>query len=161
MKNAVCNFFATTELFLGYLRGLWIRLLAMRSEGRLVIMKDCTIAAPHRISFGKNVFINQECLLDPHGGIYIGSNVIIGHRTQIYTINHKFKQKNVPIRYQGSETKPVIIEDDVWIAAGCIILPSVTIGTGAIIAAGSVVTKDVQAYSIVGGNPAKLIRMRK
>jgi acetyltransferase-like isoleucine patch superfamily enzyme len=152
---------AQSRLIMGYLRGIVIRLQAKHSSGRLVILKGCTINAPFNISFGKNVFINQECLIDPHGDIKIGSNVIIGPRTQIYTINHNYDKLDKPIRNQGVTKKPVVIEDDVWIAAGCLIIPGVTIGKGSVIAAGSVVVKNVPPYSIVGGNPAKVIKERK
>ncbi|MEA3423389.1 MAG: DapH/DapD/GlmU-related protein, partial [Bacillota bacterium] len=75
--------------------------------------------------------------------------------------NHNFSEKDIPMIMQGdSEPAPVVIEDDVWIGARTVILPGVVIHEGSIIAAGSIVTKDVQAYSIVGGNPAKLIKMR-
>src|SRR5947207_951185 len=138
MKEILFNFYANARLIIGYLRGIVIRLQAKSSKGRLVILKGCTIHAPFRISFGKNVFINQECLIEPYVDIEIGSNVIIGPRTQIYTVNHLFNRLDIPIRYQGDELKPVIIEDDVWIAAGCLIVPGVKIGKGSVIAAGSV-----------------------
>ena len=69
--------------------------------------------------------------------------------------------KDKIIQYQGFESEKVIIEDDVWIGARSIILPGVTIGRGSVIAAVSVVTKDVEEYTLVGGNPAKLITTRK
>ena len=78
------------------------------------------------------------------------------------TRNHSFERVDVPMREQGySEEKPIVVGDDVWLGYGAIILPGVTIGDGAIIGAGTVVTKDVPPYAIVGGNPAKVIRFRK
>src|SRR5258708_3089344 len=103
MKKMLSNFYAKVRIIIGYLRGIVVRLQAKNSLGRLVILKGCTIYAPFRISFGKNVFINQECLIDPHGEITIGSNVIIGPRTQIYSVNHLFNRLDIPIRYQGVE----------------------------------------------------------
>jgi len=76
-------------------------------------------------------------------------------------INHKFDDTNVPIINQGhSQEEPIIIEDDVWLGARVIILPGVKIGKGSIIAANSVVTKDVSPYTIIGGNPAVFIKSR-
>lgn len=95
------------------------------------------------------------------GPIKIGNYVMMGPEVMIYTSNHNFSEKDRPMIMQGnSKMAPVVIEDDVWIGARAVILPGVTVHKGSIIAAGSIVTKDVQAYSIVGGNPAKLIKMR-
>lgn len=93
--------------------------------------------------------------------IVIGKYVMIAPNVFIVDRNHIFSDTNTPMCFQG-ETKPLqtIIEDDVWIGYNAIILPGVIIGTGAIIAAGSVVTKNVEPYSIVGGNPARQIKLR-
>lgn len=75
--------------------------------------------------------------------------------------NHQFSRLDVPMRLQGyQEYPPVYIDDDVWIGARVIILPGITIGKGSILGAGSVVTKDVPPFSIVAGNPARIIRNR-
>ena len=96
------------------------------------------------------------------GTIQIGNNVMIGPEVVILSLDHEYQDLEVPIRYQGFRIdRPVIIEDDVWIGTRSIILPGVRIRQGAIIAAGSVVTKEVSNYSIVGGNPAKIIKMRR
>src|SRR5699024_4409224 len=95
------------------------------------------------------------------GEITIGNGVMIGPYCLIYTCNHNTKDLSVPMFKQGMDVmKPVVIEDDVWIGGRVIILPGVHIGTGAIIGAGAVVTKDVPEYAIVAGNPAKIIRYR-
>ena len=95
------------------------------------------------------------------GPVTIGKNVLMGPNVQIYTSNHKFDDLSVPIGQQGNEeAKPVIIEDDCWLAANVIILPGVTIGTGSVIGAGAVVAKSVPPYSICVGNPAKVIKSR-
>jgi maltose O-acetyltransferase len=96
------------------------------------------------------------------GPLKIGKNVMMGPEVIIYTHNHNFDRLDIPMIAQGiSEAKEVIIEDDVWIGARVIILPGVRIKQGAIISAGAVVTKNVEAYSIVGGVPAKVIKSRK
>ncbi len=84
----------------------------------------------------------------------IGDNVLIGPSVIIWSQNHKFSSRNLPISTQGYDYKKVEIGDDVWIAARATILPGVKIGHGAIICAGAVVTKDVEEYSIVAGVPA-------
>lgn len=96
------------------------------------------------------------------GPLEIGKDVMMGPDVLIYTRNHETSSTEIPMMDQG-ETPPqkVTIGNDVWIGARCIILPGVTIGDGAIIAAGAVVTKDVEPYTIVGGVPAKVLKHRK
>jgi acetyltransferase-like isoleucine patch superfamily enzyme len=95
------------------------------------------------------------------GKITIGNNVMLAPRVSIYAENHVFDHPEILIRDQGVEKKEVIIEDDCWIAANSIILAGVTIGQGSVVAAGSVVTENVPAYSVVAGVPAKFIKSRK
>lgn len=97
-----------------------------------------------------------------YGDVRIGNDVMMGTNCIIYTRNHAFDRTDIPMCKQGFSTvKPVIVEDDVWIGGRVTILPGVTIGTGSILAAGAVVTKSTPPYSIVGGNPAKVIKYRK
>lgn len=105
---------------------------------------------------GDNSQLNIGTKIDYTGGITIGNNVVISADTKIYTHSHGYNPKAKAIR------KPLIIEDHVWIGANCLILENVEyIGKGAMIGAGSVVTKNVEANSIIGGNPARLIRMKE
>lgn len=96
-------------------------------------------------------------------GVTVGNDVMIGKDLKIFTKNHKNDRTDIPMRLQGfTDISPLNIENDVWIGDSVIITPGCTrIGEGSIIAAGSVVTKDVQPYCVVGGNPAKVIRYRK
>lgn len=95
------------------------------------------------------------------GPLTIGKYVMMGPEVIIYTKNHNISSLEQPMIRQGeTEPKEVIIEDDVWIGARVIILPGVRIGKGAVVAAGAVVTKNVEPYSIVAGVPAKIIRYR-
>ncbi len=110
------------------------------------------------IEIGDNSGIGVNCRIA--GPLSIGSDVMIAPNVSIYTRNHETENIYRPMRLQTAPTKKVTIGDDVWIAANAIILPGVTIGSGAIIAAGAVVTKDVPDFAVVGGNPAKVIKIR-
>ena len=112
------------------------------------------------VSLGNNSGIGINCEIAPQ--VTIGNDVMMGPECMIYTSNHGMERTDIPMWQQKStETEPVVIGNDVWIGARVIILPGVHIGDGCVIGAGSVVTKDVEEYSIVAGNPAKLIRKRK
>ena len=106
------------------------------------------------INIGKNVFINSGCRFQDQGGILIGDGTLIGHNVVITTLNHNFESE---LR-SGMKPAPVIIGKNVWIGASVTVVPGVNIGDNAIIAAGSVVIKDVEANTVVGGVPAKLIK---
>lgn len=109
------------------------------------------------IHLGKNIFINADCKFQDQGGIYIGDDTLIGHNVVLATLNHEEDPEN-----RGNLiAAPIKIGNKVWIGSNATILPGVTVGDGAIIAAGAVVTKDVDSMSIVAGVPAKFIRKIK
>lgn len=113
----------------------------------------------YHISLGDNSGIGIRAQIEDY--VTIGKNVMMGPDCMIFTRNHEFGDKTCPMCTQGfSEICPVTIEDDVWIGARVIILPGVHVGKGSILGAGAVVTKNVEPYSIVGGNPAKLLKKR-
>lgn len=91
------------------------------------------------------------------GGITIGDGSLIGHNVVLATINHDLS----PFKNRENHYAPIVIEDNVWIGSNATILPGITIGRWAVVAAGAVVTKDVEAYTVVGGVPAKEIRKVK
>jgi acetyltransferase-like isoleucine patch superfamily enzyme len=99
--------------------------------------------------------------MNTSGGIYIGDRTLIGYRTQIISADHDIPPIGEKIPVSGNKYSKIHIENDVWIGGNCLITAGVTIGEGAIIAGGSVVTKDVESNSIVAGVPAKLIKMRR
>lgn len=108
---------------------------------------------------GNNSGIGRNCELT--NGVVIGDNVMMGPNVYIITQNHKTDRTDIPMNRQGyTEIKPVVIEDDVWICANSSIMPGVRVGKGAIIAAGAVVTKDVEPYTVVAGIPAKIVKRR-
>ena len=106
------------------------------------------------ITVGKNVFINSGCCFQDQGGITIGDNALIGQQVVIATLNHDL----IPEKRGSMSPSPVKIGNNVWIGAHATILPGVTIGNGAVVAAGAVVTKDVPENTVVGGVPAKVIK---
>jgi acetyltransferase-like isoleucine patch superfamily enzyme len=106
------------------------------------------------ITIGKNVFVNQGCTFLDLGGIHIEDGVLIGPNVQLITENHAIN----PAERKALILDKIIIEKNVWIAAGAIILPGVTVGQNSVVAAGAVVTKDVLANTVVAGVPAKVIK---
>lgn len=126
------------------------------------IVPSAHIQSPFFISYGVNVhlsdevFINANVTLQDNAPIYIGRNTMLGPNVQCYTASHPLEAER---RLQGWETaKAIDIGERVWIGGGAIILPGVTIGNEAVIAAGAVVSKDVAAKTLVGGNPAREIK---
>ncbi len=109
-----------------------------------------------RVRFGTNVFINANLMILGSGEVTIGNNALIGPDSRFYTVNHAF---DVETRREGWERAfPIVLEDDVWLGGSVVICPGVTIGRGSVVAAGSVVTKDVPPMSVVGGNPARVLK---
>lgn len=106
------------------------------------------------INVGKNVFINSCCCFQDQGGITIGDNTLIGHNVILATLNHDFSPNKRSILHPS----PIVIGKNVWIGSRATILSGVTIGYGAIVAAGSVVTKNVPSNKVVAGVPAKVIK---
>lgn len=122
--------------------------------------RTLNLVPPFHTDFGKNihigkfVFINAGCSFQDQGGITIGDGCLIGHHTVIATLNH---DEN-PARRNNLFPAPVVIGNRVWIGSNATILPGVTIGDNAIVAAGAVVTKDVPPDTVVAGVPAKFLR---
>lgn len=110
---------------------------------------------------GEEVAISPACHIGADDGkIEIGKHVAIGPGTVIRAANHRFSRQDMPIMRQGHQPGTVIIEDDVWIGANCVITPDVRIGRGAVVGAGAVVTRNVAPFTIAGGVPAREIGRR-
>jgi maltose O-acetyltransferase len=111
------------------------------------------------VELGDDSSLGIECMV-PYD-LKVGKDVMMGPYVIVVGDNHQFDRCDIPMRLQGfKEYSPVRIEDDVWIGARAIILPGLTIGRGAIIGSGAVVTKDVPPYAICAGNPAQIIKYR-
>jgi acetyltransferase-like isoleucine patch superfamily enzyme len=110
---------------------------------------------------GNNVGIAQNCFIQVRGKVVIDDDVIIGPGVSIFSENHNFSDPDTPIRDQGETRIGISIEEGVWIGAGATVLDGVIIGRHSIIAAGSIVNKNIPAYSIVAGIPAKIKKSRK
>lgn len=126
------------------------------------IGQNSIIEPPFYCSYGQNiymgnhVYLNVLCTILDCNEVHIGHHVMIGPAVQIYTAAHLLQAE---ARIQGWEVaNPVVIEDNVWIGGGAILLPGVTIGRNAVVGAGAVVSRDVPASTVVAGNPARVIR---
>ena len=135
--------------YVNYLEELFGRKL---EDVRILIPFSCDFG--NRVTFGKNVFINHSAILSSSGGIEFGDNVMVAPSLKIATINHDMYDRHVTYTYGK-----VTVKENAWIGMGVTICPGVTIGKYAVVAAGAVVIKDVPDYAVVGGVPAKVIKM--
>ena len=113
------------------------------------------IRSPRKLRIGESSVIGHKAILDARGGLTIGSNVNISSEVMIWTAQHDYRDPKF-----GTDFKAVIVGDYAWLGPRCIILPGVTIGEGAVVAAGAVVSKNIEPYTVVGGVPAKKISDR-
>ena len=127
----------------------------------VVIYPGVWIAPGRNLIIGKKVDLAKDVIITTGGGVNIGDRTLIGYRTQILSSNHIIPPLGQYFLDSGHEHLPILIGDDVWIGANCIIVAGVSIGDGAVVAAGSVVTKAVPRNAIVGGVPAKVIKFRE
>lgn len=112
------------------------------------------------LRIGDGTWIGQQCFLHAAGGLTVGRNVGVGPAVRVLTSTHEEAGRATPILHAPLRFAPVVIEDDADLGVGSVILPGVTIGRGAQVGAGSVVTRDVAPYAVVAGNPARLLRAR-
>jgi len=161
LRNTKESYMATKLAYnIGRLHGLGLRLYLYRRIG-LRVGKNCVIrrgiylASPNHLEVGDGSFLGRASLYCT-GGVTIGKNVNVSDGVVIITAKHDVNSPKFEASYE-----PIIIQDWAWIATNAIILGGVTVGEGAVVAAGAVVTKDVPPYAIVGGNPAQVIGERK
>lgn len=144
---------------INYVRGKKIANIGSNSKVHPTVI----LRQPERISIGDDCLINHNNVLQAGkkvGRIEIGNYVHTGANVMMFAFNHSFDDISTPTIIQDYDDGDIIIEDDVWIGAGSVILPGVRIGKGVVIASGSVVNKDIPSLTIVGGVPAKIIKSR-
>ncbi|MBB3229752.1 acyltransferase [Halomonas stenophila] len=139
-----------------HVRDFFYKSMRLKKSKRSVIYSGVEIRNPWKITIGENSIIGEGCLLDGRRKIEIGKNVNISSGVWIWTLHHDY---NCP-SFSAIGSK-VTIGDRAWVCARATILPGVTVGEGAVVAAGAVVTKDVAAYSVVAGVPAKEVAERR
>lgn len=150
LTNCVmCNFPSV------HVRRWFLKMLGLKCNSNVRFYEGFHIRKPQNIIIENGVSIGPHVLLDGRKGLYIGKNVVIAYEAIIWTLNHDYNDINFCTK--GDAVK---IGDFAWICSRSIILPGVTIGEGAVVASGAVVTKDVPPYAIVGGIPAKIIGKR-
>ena len=148
----LCFKINNTEPDLIKIQELTNELFGSRLPASSHIIPPMQIDEAEQITIGENVFINHSLTVMSVGSVTIEDGVMIGPEAALLTANHDFNNLMV------LKCKPIVIKKGAWIGARAIILPGVTVGEGAIVASGAVVTKDVEPKAIVGGNPAKLIK---
>lgn len=149
----------TAEINGGYhtpeeLQALFSRLIGKPVDQGFGLFPPFHTDCGKNITLGKNVFINMGCKFQDQGGIFIGDGALIGHNVVLATLNHAKSPRDRGTMIPA----PIHIGRNVWIGSNATVLPGVTIGDGAIVAAGTVVTRDVPENTIVGGVPARVIR---
>jgi len=146
---------------LGYkLRKIAAKRLFLACGDGIVIKNKAYFGDGSRLKVGKNSQIGKNSFLT--GAITIGNDVLMGPDVIMMSRSHEYKSVEIPIIFQGeTEEREIKIGNGVWVGTRVIILPGVEIGDHSIVAAGAIVTKSFPSYSIIGGNPAKLIKQRK
>lgn len=140
----------------------WIRILLLRlfgaqfPQGDVSVHPGVKISKPGKLLIGAASSIGNHTWVDARGGLSIGQKCCIGEWVRLLTGSHDVATVN--FQYV---TKPITIGNAVWISTGAMVLPGVTIGDGAVVAAGALVTKDVEPWTVVGGNPARMLKKRE
>lgn len=142
-----------------WFRARLAKAIFLRTGKNISVHSGVSFGSGVNIQLGHNSSLNRDCWIA--NDTIIGADVMMGPAVVILSGSHNFSRTDIPMREQGAPLRrPVMIGDDVWIGARSIILPGVVVGSHSVIGAGSVVTKDVPEWGIVGGNPARVIRYR-
>lgn len=175
----------TSHGFASRWRNLWYRLLGVRIDGYcwlgrievrqewscvrlgagaalddgVILLVSRSTEAPS-LEIGAETYVNRNTIFDAHEKLHVGKNCLIGPHCYFTDGNHGL-EAGLPFVKQPMRSQPVIIEDNVWIGAHCVILPGVTVGTGSVIGAGSVVTRSIPPGAVAYGNPARVGRMMR
>src|SRR5215469_5385601 len=137
------------------IRALFSELIGKKVDESFLLIPPFYTAGGDEIRVGRNVFVNQNCTFYDLGGLEIADDVLIGPNVSLITAGHPLEPS---LRRAATIGKPIVIGRNVWIAANATVISWVTVGENAVVAAGSVVTRDVPANTLVGGNPARVIR---
>ncbi|MEA2147485.1 MAG: hypothetical protein QOG59_3072 [Solirubrobacteraceae bacterium] len=124
------------------------------------VSQHAVLKFPDNLRVGANVFINRGVFITARAPISIGDNTIIGPYTIINSGDHGYMDVDLPIRRQGHVSRPITIGSDVWIGAHAVITKGAVLGDGCVVAANAVVSRDVPPYTVVGGVPARTIKLR-
>lgn len=148
------------DLFPRLIRNLFFKLVFKQFGRRTMIDYKCYVRYPWRVKIGNNVSINRGCELyssirSEHGYIVLENNVVLGPKVTIFAAGHDYTSIELP-----DTSAPVVICQYAWIGGNTTILPGVVIGEGAVVGAGSIVTKSIPPYTIAVGNPARVIKNR-
>ena len=129
----------------------------------VIFDNNVLIIKPEKVSIGQETFIGRDTILNAGRGseIYIGKYCAVAADCKFITWNHKHDSKEIGIKNTGEESKDIVINDGCWFGYNCIVLPGVRLGEGCVVAAGTVVTKSFEDFSIIGGVPAQKIDERK
>jgi len=140
----------------------WFIARSTRSSGAdLCVFPGAILHYPSNIVFGSRVFLNRGAMITAPTTVSVGNDTLLGPGVIINSGNHGIADPDATIRSQGHETRPISIGDDVWLGARSCVLAGVTIGNGAVVGAGAVVTRDVAPHAVVGGIPARSITTRR
>jgi acetyltransferase-like isoleucine patch superfamily enzyme len=137
------------------IRALFSELIGKQVDESFLLIPPFYTTGGDEIRVGRNVFVNQNCTFYDLGGLDIADDVLIGPNVSLITSGHPIEPSQ---RRDFTIAKPIAIERNVWIATGATVIGGVTVGENSVVASGSVVTKDVPANTLVGGNPARVIR---
>ena len=137
------------------IRAVFSDLIGQKVDDTFSLIPPFYTTGGEKIRMGRNVFVNQNCTMYDLGGIDIADEVMIGPNVSILTSSHPLEPSQ---RRAFVIARPIVIEKNVWIAASVTILGGVTVGENSVVAAGAVVTRDVPPNTLVGGNPARVIR---
>jgi acetyltransferase-like isoleucine patch superfamily enzyme len=139
----------------GDIRDLFSQLIGRKVDESFLLIPPFFTAGGNEIRVGRNVFVNQNCTFYDLGGLDIADDVMIGPNVCLMTADHPVDASQ---RRTTTIGRPIAIGRNVWIAAGATVIGGVTVGENSVVAAGSVVTRDVPPNTLVGGNPARVIR---
>ncbi|NUN92504.1 MAG: acyltransferase [Verrucomicrobiae bacterium] len=161
LEEIFCPFLEALPFLIGSpFRWLFLKFTARRIGRQIFIAQRVSIRHAYNLEMGHHIGINQDSILHCRGGVSIGNHVFIGQRVIVNTGDHHYAAADRTIWEQGAFYRPVRIGNDVFLGMGAIIMPGVTVADGTVVAAGAVVTRDTDPYSVVAGVPAHAITRR-